>query len=132
MATLSTTEAEYMAITEAFKEAIWLKGVFGELSKDLQITMVFCDSQSAIFLMKDQMFHERTKHIDVRYNFVHEISSCGDIVLSKITSHDNSANMMTKTQLSGNFENCLDLHLSANFGAQSLDYLVRTIIDDLG
>ncbi|PHT66519.1 hypothetical protein T459_30944 [Capsicum annuum] len=37
----STTEVEYMAIIEAFKEAIWLKGLFGELGKDLQITMVF-------------------------------------------------------------------------------------------
>ena len=59
-----------MAITEAFKEAIWLKGLFGELSKDLQITTVFCDSQSAIFLTKDQMFHERTKHIDAQYYFM--------------------------------------------------------------
>ncbi|KAG8478903.1 hypothetical protein CXB51_028748 [Gossypium anomalum] len=65
---LSTTEAEYMAITEACKEAIWLKGLFSELNEDLQISTVFCDSQSAIFLTKDQMFHERTKHIDVRYH----------------------------------------------------------------
>ncbi|PHT55204.1 Retrovirus-related Pol polyprotein from transposon TNT 1-94 [Capsicum baccatum] len=50
---LSTTEAEYMAIIEALKEAIWLKSLFGELSKDLQITMVFCDSQSVIFLRSD-------------------------------------------------------------------------------
>ncbi|KAG8472304.1 hypothetical protein CXB51_034358 [Gossypium anomalum] len=57
---LSTTEAEYMAITEACKEAIWLKGLFSELNEDLQISTVFCDSQSAIFLTKDQMFHERT------------------------------------------------------------------------
>ncbi|KAG8478610.1 hypothetical protein CXB51_028417 [Gossypium anomalum] len=56
---LSTTEAEYMAITEACKEAIWLKGLFSELNEDLQISTVFCDSQSAIFLTKDQMFHER-------------------------------------------------------------------------
>ena len=49
---LSTTEAEYMAITEGFKEAIWLKSLFGELSKDLQITTVFCDSQSTIFPTK--------------------------------------------------------------------------------
>ncbi|KAG8491178.1 hypothetical protein CXB51_014420 [Gossypium anomalum] len=67
---LSTTEAEYMAITKACKEAIWLKGLFSELNEDLQISTVFCDSQSAIFLTKDQMFHERTKHIDVRYHFV--------------------------------------------------------------
>ncbi|KAG8496957.1 hypothetical protein CXB51_008164 [Gossypium anomalum] len=50
---LSTTEAEYMAITEAYKEAIWLKGLFSELNEDLQISTVFCDSQSAIFLTKD-------------------------------------------------------------------------------
>ena len=50
---LSTIEAEYMAIKKACKEAIWLKGLFGELSENLQITIVFCDSQSAIFLTKD-------------------------------------------------------------------------------
>ncbi|KAG8496806.1 hypothetical protein CXB51_007977 [Gossypium anomalum] len=67
---LSTTEAEYMAITEACKEAIWLKG---HVSEDLQISTVFCDSQSAIFFRtKDQRFHERAKHIDVRYNFVRD------------------------------------------------------------
>ncbi|KAG8474672.1 hypothetical protein CXB51_031137 [Gossypium anomalum] len=64
--TLSTTEAEYMAITEACKEAIWLKGLFSELNEDLQISTVVCESQSAIFLAKDQMFHERIEHIDVR------------------------------------------------------------------
>ncbi|KAF3680917.1 hypothetical protein FXO38_02047 [Capsicum annuum] len=58
---LSTTEAEYIAITEAFKEAIGLKVLFGELRKDLQITTVFSDSQSAIYLTKDQMFHESVK-----------------------------------------------------------------------
>ena len=50
---LSTIEAEYMAITEACKEAIWLKGLFGELSEDLQIITLFYDSQSAIYLTKD-------------------------------------------------------------------------------
>ncbi|PHU15096.1 hypothetical protein BC332_16301 [Capsicum chinense] len=84
MVTLSTTEAKYIAITEAFKEAIWLKGLFGELSKDLQITTVFCDSQSAIFLMKDQMFHERTKHIDVWYYFMREIIAHGDIMVRNL------------------------------------------------
>ncbi|KAG8475448.1 hypothetical protein CXB51_032200 [Gossypium anomalum] len=106
---LSTTEAEYMAITEACKEAIWLKGLFSELNEDLQISTVFCDSQSAIFLTKDQMFHERTKHIDVRYHFVRDIIARGDIVVSKINTHENLADMMTKSLPITKFEHCLDL-----------------------
>ncbi|PHT25341.1 hypothetical protein CQW23_35027 [Capsicum baccatum] len=107
---LSTTEEEYIAITEDFKKAIWLKGLFGEHRKDLQITMIFCESQSFIFPMKDQMFHEWTKHIDIRYHFVREIMGRGDIVVSKISNHDNPADMMTKTLPSAEFENFLDLH----------------------
>ncbi|KAG8497045.1 hypothetical protein CXB51_008291 [Gossypium anomalum] len=106
---LSTTKAEYMAITEACKEAICLKGLFSELNEDLQITTVFCDSQRAIFLTKDQMFHERTKHIDVRYHFFRGVIACGDIVVSKISTHENLADMMTKSLLITKFEYCLDL-----------------------
>ncbi|KAG8488139.1 hypothetical protein CXB51_018349 [Gossypium anomalum] len=109
--TLSTTEAEYMAITEACKEAIWLKGLFSELNEDLQISTVFCDSQSAIFLTKDQMFHERTKHIDVRYHFVRDIIARGDIVVSKISTHENPADMMTKSHPITKFEHCLNFML---------------------
>lgn len=57
-------------MVEAVKEAIWLRGLFGELSSDLQVTIVHCDSQNAIHLTKDHMFHEKTKHIDVKYHFV--------------------------------------------------------------
>ncbi|KAG8498697.1 hypothetical protein CXB51_005124 [Gossypium anomalum] len=71
------------------------EGLFSELNEDLQISTVFCDSQSAIFLTKDQMFHERTKHIDVRYHFVRDIIARGDIVVSKISTHENPADMMT-------------------------------------
>ncbi|KAG8479016.1 hypothetical protein CXB51_029921 [Gossypium anomalum] len=106
---LSTIEAEYMAITEACKEAIWLKGLFSEINEDLQISTIFCDSQSVIFLTKDQMFHERTKYIDVRYHFVRDIISRGDIVVSKISTHENPAYMMTKSLPITKFEHCLDL-----------------------
>ncbi|KAG8499322.1 hypothetical protein CXB51_005880 [Gossypium anomalum] len=106
---LSTTEAEYMAITRACKEAIWLKGLFSELNEDLQISTVFCDRQSAIFFTKDQMFHERTKHIDVRYHFVRDIIACGDIIVSKISTHENPADMMTKSLPITKFEHYLNL-----------------------
>lgn len=98
-----------MAITEVCKEAIWLKGLFSELNEDLQISTVFCDNQSAIFLTKDQMFHERTKHIDVRYHFVRDIIARGDIVVSKISTHENPLDMMTKSLSITKFEHCLYL-----------------------
>ncbi|KAG8488904.1 hypothetical protein CXB51_016855 [Gossypium anomalum] len=101
--------SQYMVITEACKEAIWLKGLFSELNEDLQISTVFCDSQSAIFLTKDQMFYERTKHIDVRYHFVRDIIARSDIVVSKISTHENPTDMMTKSLPVTKFEHCLNL-----------------------
>ena len=106
---LSTTEAEYMAVTETCKNALWLKGLFGELSDQLQISTLFCDSQIDIFLTKYQMFHERMKHINVRYHFVHEIIARGDIVVSKVGTQDNHAYMMTKSLPIAKFVHCSNL-----------------------
>ncbi|KAL5766903.1 hypothetical protein ACOSP7_017520 [Xanthoceras sorbifolium] len=106
---LSTTEAEYMAVVEAIKEAIWMRGLFGELSLDHKVIVVHCDSQSAIHLTKDQMFHERTKHIDVKYHFVRDIISQGDISVKKIGTADNPADMLTKSLSVSKFRHCLNL-----------------------
>ncbi|KAL5757330.1 hypothetical protein ACOSP7_019941 [Xanthoceras sorbifolium] len=106
---LSTTEAEYMAVVEAIKQAIWMRGSFGELSLDHKVIVVHCDSQSAIHLTKDQMFHERTKHIDVKYHFVRDIISQCDISVKKIGTADNPADMLTKSLSVSKFRHCLDL-----------------------
>ena len=105
----STTEAEYMAISEACREATWLRGSYTELCGDMSCTTIFCDSQSAICLTKDQMFHERTKHIDVRYHYIREVIAKGDVKVCKISTHDNPADMMTKPVTATKFELCLDL-----------------------
>lgn len=62
-----------MAAIEAVKEAIWFRGLLGELGLEQGLTVVHCDSQSAMHLTKNQMYHERTKCIDVRYHFIREI-----------------------------------------------------------
>ena len=105
----STTEAEYMVVIEGCKEALWLKGLFGELSDQLQISTLFCDSQIAIFLTEDKMFHERRKHKDVRYHFVCEIITRGDIVVSKVRTQDNPVDMMTKLLPIAKFVHCSNL-----------------------
>ena len=69
---LSTTEAKYVAATHAAKEAMWLRCLIGELFKPVDgPTVLFSDSQSAIALAKDGHYHARTKHIDIRYHFIH-------------------------------------------------------------
>ena len=63
---LSTTEAEFMAVTEAIKEGIWLQGLLKELKMLKGRVTVYSDSQSAIHLSKNPVYHERSKHIGIR------------------------------------------------------------------
>ncbi|KAL3514409.1 hypothetical protein ACH5RR_027126 [Cinchona calisaya] len=106
---LSTTEAEYMAITEAIKEALWLKGLFGELNLLQDVITIHCDSQSAIHLTKDQMYHERTKHIDVKYHFIRDTIAEKKVSVQKINTRDNPVDMFTKSLPVAKFKHCLDL-----------------------
>src|SRR5882762_7167445 len=70
---LSSTEAEYVAQTHAAKELIWLRTILGELNSPFEEpTTLNCDNQGAIALAKDNKFHARTKHIDIRYHFIRE------------------------------------------------------------
>ncbi|GKE27292.1 retrovirus-related pol polyprotein from transposon TNT 1-94 [Tanacetum coccineum] len=90
---LSTTEAEYMALTEAAKEGIWLKGLIEDLGFPQDQATVFCDSMSAMCLAKDQVYHDQTKHIDVRYHFIRTERR---IKVNKIGTEDNPADLFTK------------------------------------
>ncbi|CAI9777463.1 unnamed protein product [Fraxinus pennsylvanica] len=102
-------EAEYIAITEACKEAMWLRRLIGEISEDLQFSTVYCDSESAIFLNKHQIFHERTKHINVMYHFVCDVIANGDIVVRNVDTKNNPTDMMTKSLSIDKFEHYLNL-----------------------
>ena len=70
---------------------------------------IYCDSQSAIHLANHHMYHARTKHIDVKHHFIHEVVESGAIKLVKIASEDNPTDMLTKSVLRNKFENCLSL-----------------------
>jgi hypothetical protein len=71
---LSTTEAEYVAMSEACKEAIWLQRLMDDLGRKLDGPMLLLsDNQGAIALVRNPEFHQRTKHIDVRHHFIREL-----------------------------------------------------------
>ncbi|KAI3473517.1 hypothetical protein Pfo_031396 [Paulownia fortunei] len=106
---LFITEAEYMVVTEAVKEVIWLQSLLEDLGVGQKHIIVHCDSQSAIHLAKNQVLHARTKHINIRYHFVREILEEGNIHLQKIHTTENPADMMTKVVTTVKFKHCLDL-----------------------
>lgn len=82
---------------EAVKEAMWLQGMLRELRIVQEGVTIFCDSQSAIYLYKHQVFHDRCKHIDVRLHFIRdEVEKC-TVRVEKISTDHNPADMLTKT-----------------------------------
>ena len=74
-----------------------LVSTFGIIHDSIQI---YYDSQSAIYLAKDHMYHKRTKHLDVRYHMIHHliiVEKVIDLVSVKISTKKNLVDMMTKT-----------------------------------
>jgi hypothetical protein len=94
---LSTTEGEYVAATQAAKEALWLRSFTGEVfGLELAPTTLFSDNKSAIALAKDHQYHARTKHIDIRFHFIRWIIENGSIRLIFCPTEDMLADTLTK------------------------------------
>ena len=93
---MSTTEADYVAATEAIKEIIWLHGFLDELGKKQEMGILHSDSQSAIFLAKNSAFHSKLKHIQTKYHFIRYLVEDKLVILENICGSKNPANMLTK------------------------------------
>ncbi|GJZ47598.1 retrotransposon protein, putative, ty1-copia subclass [Tanacetum coccineum] len=105
----STTKAEYMALAEAVKEAIWLRGLLEELGVELNTVTVNCDNQGAIHLSRNHVFHERTKHINVRYHFIREVLEGKTVKVLKVGTEHNAADALTKVVPGLKLQHCLEL-----------------------
>ena len=113
---LSTTEAEYIAVTESIKEAIWLQGLLSEINVFKGKSLIYTDSQSALHLCKNPIFHERTKHIEVKYHFIRDQISDGVVEVDKISTEDNPADMGTKVVPYSKLKHCLNLLKIGDYG----------------
>ena len=93
---LSSCEAEYMALSEATREALYLRKLTGSLNLiQTTQTTIFCDNKGTLALTKSGAEqHQRTKHIDVRYHFVREQS---EVTFEHVPSCDNVADFLTKS-----------------------------------
>jgi len=94
---LSTAEAEYVAITRAAQQALWMHSFLGEIGLDQTLpTTLYCDNASAIALALSTKGHQRAKHIDIRHHYIRERVSDGQITLQHVPSADNIADVFTK------------------------------------
>jgi hypothetical protein len=103
---LSSTEAEFMLVLEAAKEAIWIHGFLGDLGIEQVDRVVLSDSQSAIHLAKDEKFHERIKLSNF---FIRHHVGEKTLYIEKIDTKDNPTDMLTKAVPKAKCEHCLDL-----------------------
>jgi hypothetical protein len=71
---LSTMEAEYIAACSASCEAIWLRKLFTSLfNLEMEATTILCDNQSFIKMTENPVFHDKSKHIEIRYHYIHDM-----------------------------------------------------------
>uniref|UniRef100_A0A1S4D5W2 Uncharacterized mitochondrial protein AtMg00810-like n=1 Tax=Nicotiana tabacum TaxID=4097 RepID=A0A1S4D5W2_TOBAC len=95
---LSSAEAEYRALSKVVAELSWLARWFFDLGVHLSSPIpIFCDSMVAIHISKNPVFHERTKHIELNYHFIHTKLSDGLISLSHINTASQPADVFTKS-----------------------------------
>ena len=95
--TLSSTEAEYVAISEVCNEIMFVKSVLKFLGVEVKLPIeINCDNVGAIFLSYNPKTSNRTKHIDVKFHHVREYILDGTIVIKFVKSENNDADIHTK------------------------------------
>ena len=101
---LSSAEAEYMSITLVGCQAIWMRGILKELKHPQEKpTVIYCDNKSAIALTKNPVYHGKNKHVRIKYHFIRELVSHGEVEVIFCKSNDQAADVLTKALKIGDF-----------------------------
>jgi hypothetical protein len=92
-------EAEFIALSEAAKELMWLKRI-AEECHDLGVSigkpLIYCDSTAAIAYSRSNIENANNRHIELRYHYVKDVVQNGHLEIRHVTSKDNIADLMTK------------------------------------
>jgi len=105
---LSSSEAEYMAISEALKEILWLRSLVESFGlKQMKPTKLRVDNQAAIAMSKNPEFHKRTKHIGVRFHRIRQEQEVGNVDVTYVPSDKQVTDMLTKPLPWSTISQCL-------------------------
>ena len=93
---LSSMEAEYVALTDAAKEGLFLQQLINEFSREKKPMLIYEDNQSAIKTAQNRIINNRSKHIDVRHHFIREQVELKQMEIKYIPTTDQTADIFTK------------------------------------
>eukprot|EP00241_Pyramimonas_parkeae_P008205 CAMPEP_0114270248 /NCGR_PEP_ID=MMETSP0058-20121206/27125_1 /TAXON_ID=36894 /ORGANISM="Pyramimonas parkeae, CCMP726" /LENGTH=170 /DNA_ID=CAMNT_0001388949 /DNA_START=1089 /DNA_END=1599 /DNA_ORIENTATION=+ len=92
----SSTEAEYVAVSDACKDGLSLYYFLGEFVQVLTPITIYMDNQGAMFMASNLVTNKRSKHIDLRYHMIRDYINKGIFRLEYISTDKNIADIMTK------------------------------------
>ncbi|GJU18101.1 putative ribonuclease H-like domain-containing protein [Tanacetum coccineum] len=92
----STTEAEYVAVSSYCRQVLWIQNQMLDYGYNFMNTKIFIDNESTICIVKNLVFHSKTKHIDIRHDFISDSYENRLIQVIKIPTDHNIANLLTK------------------------------------
>jgi hypothetical protein len=93
----SSIKAEYKSLANATTGIIWMETLLGELGVQRdQTSCLWCDNMGAIYLSANPIFHARTKHIEIDFNFVRERNASEHLYIRFIPSNDQVEDGFTK------------------------------------
>ena len=102
---LSTTEAEYVALSAATQEAVWLSRLLSDIKAPPQTPILIKeDNQGTIAIARNPVSHSRTKHIDIKFHYVREALEDGIIDLIYCPTEQMTADILTKPLARQQFE----------------------------
>lgn len=105
----STTEAEFISLSFATKEAIWLHALCNEIiGKPNLPYQIYCDNKGAIDLARNNNHSEQTKHVDIKFKFVHDEIVNNRMLLTHVSTEKMLADVLTKSLSIEKHQNCIN------------------------
>ena len=102
---LSTAKEEYVSACLDSYEVVWLQNIlFDLIDVQLDLTCIFSDKQSCVKLLENPMFHEKSKHIEIKYHYIRDMVQIGAVKFHYVATNEKIADVLTKLLARVKFE----------------------------
>jgi len=133
---LSSAEAEYRSMRRVVAELSWITRLLAEFNVNSIVPVpVHCDNQAAIYIARNPVFHERTKHIELDCHFVREKLMAGLITLHYVLSQTQLADVLTKPLSGPSYRDAIrklgvlaPTNLRGGVGERNADYMTFSLV----